>query len=354
MAGTASPVPVSTAARATAGACALLCRSLHRQRAGHTRRGGHRAGAGIADAPGRFRQRGRSEPARGSERAAGFSGPQPGAALRALLARRCGLEACAAEILRAQGLSPGARVVEGAGQRRRAQRCPSQGDAGARAHRGCRFARSVRALAGIAHQPFVRGRGPAGAMGAAPGTAPGRARDSRRHLPGDRVISAGIHVFAVGLRRIERGNRNLSFPSGVPFASAGSGARLGRHAADPFAFDGCPDLLLPGRWLAGVRRAGGSPDSECRAPGTGCGGNSEGGDSAAAVGRSENRPPGKAYASSCAFGPPCEANSFRSPAWGASKVWGRAFLGTNGVDGSAPGCGQASRDRRRPARKGCG
>ena len=42
-----------------------------------------------------------------------------------------------------QGLSPGARVVEGAGQRRRAQRCPGQGDAGARADGGCRFARSV-------------------------------------------------------------------------------------------------------------------------------------------------------------------------------------------------------------------
>ena len=159
------------------------------------------------------------------------------------------------------------------------------------------------------------------------------------------LIAAGIHVSAVGLRRLERGDRDFSFPGGVAFAGAGSGARLGRHAADPFAFDGCPDVLLPGRWLAGVRRAGGSRDGEYGAPGTGCGGHSEGGDSAAAVGRSRTDRPARPDAPRCAVGPPSEANSVCSPAWRASKIWGRAFRGANGVDGSTPACGQASRDR---------
>jgi hypothetical protein len=43
-------------------------------------------------------------------------------------------------------------------------------------------------------------------------------------------------------------------PVGLALAGAGSGARLVRHAADPFPFDGRADLLLPRRRLAGVRR----------------------------------------------------------------------------------------------------
>jgi hypothetical protein len=191
-------------------------------------------------------------------------------------------------------------------------------------------------------------------MGAAARTASGRARDGRRHLSGDCVIPAGIHVPAVGLRRLERGDRDLSFPGGVPFASAGSGARPGRHAADSFAFDGCPDLLLPGRRLTGVRRAGDYPDGKSRVPGTGWGRHREGGDSAAGVRRPENRPPSKACAPSFAFGPPSEANSFRSQAWRSSKVWRHGSCATDGVDGSAPACGQASRNRSLPAREGCG
>ena len=59
----------------------------------------------------------------------------------------------------------------------RAHRRPGAGNPGPRADRSRGFARSVRALAGIAYQPGVRRRRPAGPLGAAPGTPPRRARD---------------------------------------------------------------------------------------------------------------------------------------------------------------------------------
>ena len=91
----------------------------------------------FVDPPGGNRQRGRFEPARGSDRAARLSGPHPSPAVRALLACGCGLEACATEVVGPQGFAPGARVVESAGRQGCTQRCPSQRNAGARADRGC-------------------------------------------------------------------------------------------------------------------------------------------------------------------------------------------------------------------------
>src|SRR5882757_4489178 len=92
MAGTASPVPVSTASCAADGAFALFRRSVRGQCACDAWCGGHRASAVMVDPPGGNRQRGRFEPAWGGDRAAGFSRPHPGAAVRSLLACGCGLE----------------------------------------------------------------------------------------------------------------------------------------------------------------------------------------------------------------------------------------------------------------------
>jgi hypothetical protein len=146
--------------------------------------------------------------------------------------------------------------MEGSGQRRRAHRTGGAREPGPRADRSCRFAWSVRALAGIAHQPSVRGPGPAGPLGDAPGTPPGRTRDGQRDLASDRVVAAGLHVSAVGLRRVKRRDRSFSLSCGLSLAGTGSGTRVIGHATDPFAFDGRADLLLPRRRFAGVRGTG--------------------------------------------------------------------------------------------------
>ena len=80
-----------------------------------------------------------------------------------------------------------------------------------------------------------------------------------RHLAGNRPVAAGLHVPAVGLRRLQRRDRDFSLPRRLALAGAGGGARVIGHAADPFPFHGCTDLLLPRRWFAGVRRAAAPP-----------------------------------------------------------------------------------------------
>jgi hypothetical protein len=93
-------------------------------------------------------------------------------------------------------------------------------------------------------------------MGAVAGTAPRSPDHGRRHWAGHCLVLAGFHVFAVGVRRLRRRDRDFPFPGCVPLADSGSGARLVGYAADPFTFDGCADVLLPGKRLARVRRGG--------------------------------------------------------------------------------------------------
>ncbi len=354
MAGAASPVPVSAATRAIAGACAFLCRSLHGQAQATPNVGGHRAGAGIADAAGRP----------GSVVALNLFGAvseQPD-----FLAHRQALPyvlclRADADWKHAPQKSSGHKVSplvlelwkaldkEGVPTADQARETLGRELTEAAVLRGlCELWQALRV------SPVSAGEGTgAWELLRVPS---GRAPTQAAYLPGDRVISAGIHVFAVGLRRLERGNRNFSFPGGVPFASAGSGARLGRHAADPFAFDGCPDVLLPGRWLAGVRRAGGSRDSEYGAPGTGCG---------VIARRPKGAPRRPLAAQQTQTAQQADAPGSRRRAALRSQLLSLPGLAapprsgaapsasTHGVDGSAPACGQASRERG-SARKGCG
>ncbi len=255
MAGAASSVPVSAPAGAVAGARTLLRRSLHGNPASHARCCRDRAGTRIINAPHRLRRRGAAQSAGHGDRATGFSRPPRGAALRSRPARRCELEAGAAEILRAQGLSPGAGAVEGSGQPGRAHRLGGAGDTGPRAYGSRGAACPVRALASPAHQPGVCGSGPAGTLGDAARAPPRGARDRQHYLPGNRALAAGLHVSAIGVRGHKRRGRDFSFPRGLALAGAGSSTRLVGHTPDPYPLHGRADLLLPGKRLTGVRRA---------------------------------------------------------------------------------------------------
>jgi hypothetical protein len=213
----------------------------------------------------------------------------------------------------------------------------------------------MRALAGTAHQPVVRRRRPAGAVGTAPRAASGRAYHGNRHVAGDRAFAVGVHVSPVGLRRLERRDRDFSFAGGVPFARAGSSTRPGRHTAGSFAFDGCSDVLLPGGWLARICRAGGSANGKYSGSGNSCGGGGrEGGDSPAAVYWPNSGPGGKADAPSRAGQPPCEAGGVRPSGRRSSEAGSHTSLGKNRVDRAASIYRQASRVPAVSARKGCG
>jgi hypothetical protein len=155
--------------------------------------------------------------------------------------------------------------MEGSGQRRSTHRRRGPGSSGPRADRSGRAARPVRTLAGPAHQPGFRRSGPASQLGDAP-RAPSRgAHDRKRHRAGDCSFAAGLHVPAIGVRGLERRDRDFSLPRCFALAGARGGARLVRHPADPFPFDGRPDLSLPGRRLAGVCRAASPRGHRCAA-----------------------------------------------------------------------------------------
>jgi hypothetical protein len=185
-------------------------------------------------------------------------------------------------------------------------------------------------------------------VGVAARAAPGGARHGRRHLAGDRPFVAGIHVPAIGLRCLKRRDRDLSLSYGVPFAGAGSGARPGRHATDPFPFDGCADVLLPGRRLARIcragRAAGGKPEGKHRSARTGCADHGTCPNfPAAAVAGPEKRPVARTCAPGCTPGSPGEAGSVRS------QTWGWAFPGKKRMDGYPPAHGETSQGRSLPA-----
>jgi hypothetical protein len=297
---TASVVSLPTPPGPVAGARALLCRSLHGERSCHARAGCHRAGAGVADTPGCLGRRGGPEPVGHGERAAGFCRPQRGAALHPFPARGRGLEACAAKILRPQGLSAGAGVVEGARPGGHTDRLRGPGDTGPRAYRGRGAARPVRAVAGAAHQPGVRCGGPTNWLGVDAGAAPRGVGHGQRHFPGNGDLAAGFHVPAVGLCRVERRDRDLSFSPGFSLAGAGSGARLVGDAADPFPFHGRADVPLHRGRFARVRGGGCAARGEERAL---CPGRSSG-DTEAALACTKTRTNRAPPAASCcdAFG----------------------------------------------------
>ena len=113
-------------------------------------------------------------------------------------------------------------------------------------------------MARIAHRPGVRRAWPAGALGAAPGQASRRARDCRRDRAGHGPVVAGLDLPAVGVRRHQRGDRNLSLSPGLALTGAGSGEGFVRHAADSIVVDGRADVLLPRRRLARIRGSRGA------------------------------------------------------------------------------------------------
>jgi hypothetical protein len=175
-------------------------------------------------------------------------------------------------------------------------------------------------------------------MGTAARAAQGCTYHGSRHLTGDRAFLAGIHVPAIGIRRVERRDRDLSLSDGVPFAGAGSGARLSRHTTDPFAFHGCADILLPGRRLARICRArratGGKPDAKDRADKTGCAGHGSCRDVPTAA-SPEKRPFAETCAPCCAHRSPGEAVSIHS------QPRSRAGPGKKRMDGYPPAHGEA-------------
>ena len=216
-----------------------------------------RAGAGAADPPDRLRQRGGAQSAGRGGRAAGFSrSPR----------RRCPTcSACAP-------IRTGSMLRRNPPATRSLPWCSSCGrlwtktgaltatEARETLGRELTEAAVLRALCelwqGLAHQPGVRGARASRRAGRcfAYATATALATASAT-CAGNRPVAAGLHVLAVGVRGLERRDRDLSLPRGLALAGAGSGARLVGHAADPFALHGRADLLLPGKRLAGVRRA---------------------------------------------------------------------------------------------------
>ena len=135
-----------------------------------------------------------------------------------------------------------------------AERSRGTGNPGPGTYGSRRSARPERALARLAYCAGVPGDGPAGSLGAASGETPRRTCNRRLDRTGHGPIAAGFDLPAVGVRRHQRADRDLSLSPGLALASTGGGERFVRYAANSIVIDGRADVLLPRRRFAGICR----------------------------------------------------------------------------------------------------